>query len=160
MDDQDARTRQVLLAQALAGAGHVGEAISYFEALWDTHPGDGFINLQLARLERRQHDETKALEYYRASVSGTWEGDGLARRREVRFEMIDLLIAQRQASEARQELSIIAANAPDDPRIDIALAQRLEAAGDSAGAAIFTQKAAHLSPAVSGELAKEHTDDR
>lgn len=44
------RSYELLLAQALAAAGHTEEAYNYFSGLWDSAPGDGFINLQLARL--------------------------------------------------------------------------------------------------------------
>ena len=56
----DERANQLLLAQALAKAGHTEEATNYFLNLWDARPGDGFINLQLARLARQKGDYREA----------------------------------------------------------------------------------------------------
>src|ERR1700753_816441 len=42
------RSYELLLAQALGDAGHTEEAYNYFLGLWETQPGDGFINLRLA----------------------------------------------------------------------------------------------------------------
>ena len=75
---------QLALAQALAASGHVNEAENYFLNLWQSRPGDGLINLQLARLERSRGREQQATEYYRAAVFGTWDGDALTRRRDTR----------------------------------------------------------------------------
>ena len=61
--------------------------------LWVTQPGDGFINLELARLSAKKKDPQNAIKYYRASIYGTWEGDGVVRRREVRLELARYLIA-------------------------------------------------------------------
>ena len=52
----DERPYQLLLAEALAGSGHLDEATNYFLNLWTARPGDGFVNLQLARLSRTRDD--------------------------------------------------------------------------------------------------------
>src|SRR6185437_15818288 len=70
----ETRSYELLLAQALAEAGRTEEASSYFTGLWVTQPGDGFINLELARLAAKKSDTQNAIKYYRASVYGTWEG--------------------------------------------------------------------------------------
>src|SRR5580698_11531230 len=87
------RAYELLLAQALGDAGHTEEAYNYFLGLWETQPGDGFINLRLARLAAKKNDMQAAINYYRASIYGTWEGDGVVRRREVRLELARFLMA-------------------------------------------------------------------
>ena len=122
------RSYELLLAQALGDAGHTEESFNYFLGLWETQPGDGFINLSLARLAAKKNDVPAAINYYRASIYGTWEGDGVVRRREVRLELSQYLIAHHDLSSARTELLIAGGNAPDDVPLALTLAQLLEQA--------------------------------
>jgi tetratricopeptide (TPR) repeat protein len=123
------RSYELLLAQALADAGHTDEAYNYFLGLWETQPGDGFINLRLARLAAVKKDMQPAINYYREAIYGTWEGDGALRRREVRLELARYLIAHHDLSRARTELLVAGGNAPDDVGLALTLAPLLEQAG-------------------------------
>jgi Flp pilus assembly protein TadD len=138
------RSYELMLAQSLADAGRTEEAYNYYMELWELHPGDGFLNLQLARLAAklgaRKGETQDAINFYRASLYGTWEGDGVERRRAVRLELARYLIAQRQPGPARVELLVAGGNAPDTPEIDLTLAQLLEQAGAPADALTFYQK--------------------
>jgi Flp pilus assembly protein TadD len=124
------RSYELLLAQALADAGHTDEASNYFMNLWLAQPGDGFINLELARLSAKRKDAPNAIKYYRASIYGTWEGDGVVRRRVVRLELARYLIAQHDSNAARIELLIAAGNSPSDPVLNRTLADLLVQTGD------------------------------
>jgi tetratricopeptide (TPR) repeat protein len=135
-----------LLAQALGEAGHTDESTQYFMGLWDAEPGNGFINLQLARLAARRNDRPAAVNFYRASIYGTWEGDGAARRPEVRLELARYLLANRDFPSARMELLIAGGNAPDDFARDMAIGQLLEQAQDPEDAWIYYQHAAAARP--------------
>jgi predicted Zn-dependent protease len=116
---------QLLLAEALAQAGDDDEAQAYFSTLWDEEPGSGVLNLQLARLAVKKKQKDDAARYYRASIYGTWEGDGTERRREVRLELIRYLIGIGNLRSARNELLIAAGNASDDPAARLEIAQLL-----------------------------------
>jgi Tfp pilus assembly protein PilF len=140
------RDDQLLLAQSLAKAGHLDEATNYFVTLWDTRPGDGFINLELAQLARERHDDAEADNYYRASVYGSWEGDGVVRRREVRLELADFLIGQHRNEEARNVLFTVVGNAQKDVKLYGIVAQKLEEAGYPADAYTFLEKAVEVAP--------------
>lgn len=140
------RSYELLLAQALADSGRTEEASNYFINLWVTQPGDGFINLELARLSAKKNDSRNAIKYYRASIYGTWEGDGVVRRREVRLELARYLIQQRQMNAARIELLIAAGNSPSDPALNITLAGLLVQTGDTADGLTYYQKALHDHP--------------
>jgi len=142
----DERANQLLLAQALDAAGHTDEATNYFLNLHDATPGDGSINLQLARLARRKDDEAEADNYYRAAIYGSWEGDAVIRRRQTRLELADYLIQQHQLAEARNELFTVAGNAPADVQLDLDIARKLETAGFVQDALTFYQKAATADP--------------
>jgi tetratricopeptide (TPR) repeat protein len=111
----DDRTTAVELAGALAQAGRLQEAAVYFNTLWEKEPGDGEINLQLARLAARQGQAGSSLEHYHAAIYGVWEGDGAIRRRQVRLELVRYLIQQKRFGDARDELLIAAGNDTTTP---------------------------------------------
>jgi tetratricopeptide (TPR) repeat protein len=134
------RSYELLLAQALGDAGHTEESYNYFLGLWETQPGDGLINLRLARLAAAKKDMPAAVNYYRASIYGTWEGDGTVRRRGVRLELSRYLIAHHDLSSARTELLIAGGNAPDDVGLALTLAPLLEQAGAPRDALNYYEK--------------------
>ena len=136
----DSPDNELALAQALAASGHINEAENYFLNLWQARPGDGPINLQLARLERSKGDARTAIDYYQAAVFGTWAGDALTRRRDTRLELSKYLIEQGQLQSARAELAVAAGNNPD-PATQLVIAQLLEAAEDPKDAFIAYRNA-------------------
>lgn len=140
------RSYELLLARALADAGHTEEASNYFMNLWLTQPGDGFINLELARLSAKKKDAPNAIKYYRASIYGTWEGDGVVRRRNVRLELARYLIAQHDSNAARIELLIAAGNSPSDPGLNRMLADLLMQTGDAADGFVYYKKSLQDDP--------------
>ncbi len=142
----DERPYQLLLAQALASAGRIDQAMNYFLNLWAARPGDGFINLQLARLARRKGDPQQAIDYYRAAIFGDWQGDGLTRRREARLELIDYFMERHDVTAARAELLIASGNAPNDPRLNVLFGDKFVAIGDLVDALAAYRKAMILDP--------------
>jgi tetratricopeptide (TPR) repeat protein len=134
------RSDELLLAQALGDAGYTEESYNYFLSLWDAEPGDGFINLRLARLAAEKNDIQAATNYYRAAIYGTWEGDAPLRRRDVRLELARYLIAHNNLSGARTELLVAGSNAPDDVDLALALAPLLEQSGAADDALNYYQK--------------------
>jgi Tfp pilus assembly protein PilF len=147
------RNYELLLARALGDAGHTEESYNYFLGLWETEPGNGLINLNLARLAAKKNDPQTAIRYYRASIYGTWEGDGTVRRREVRLELSRYLLARHDLSGARTELLIAGGNAPDDTALALTLAPLLEQANASRDALNYYQKVLAQEP--SNETALE-----
>lgn len=138
---------EIQLAEALAAAGRTEEATSYFKTLAETRPGDGLINLHLARLSASQGDQQHALRYYQQSIFGDWQGDGYLRRRQVRLEMIRYLIAHGLYLRARSELLISAGNAPrGDPRFLVEVADTMEEARDPRNALKLYQHALRIDP--------------
>ncbi len=134
------RSYELLLAQALGDAGHTEESYNYFLGLWETQPGDGFINLRLARLAATKNEVQAAINYYRAAIYGTWEGDGALRRREVRLELARYLLEHRNLSSAQTELLVAGGNSPDDIAFTLTLAPLLEQAGDSRDALAYYER--------------------
>jgi tetratricopeptide (TPR) repeat protein len=140
--DADDRGLQIELATALAAAGRTQEAVVYFDTLHETEPGNGMINLQLARLAATQGNVAAAVDDYEAAVDGTWNGDGVVRRREVRLELARYLITQRRFDEARNQLLIAAGNAADNHKLQLTVAGLLEQAQGDADAYNLYRKAA------------------
>jgi tetratricopeptide (TPR) repeat protein len=147
------RGTEIDLATALADAGRTTEATAYFNTLWDSAPGDGIINLQLARLAARQGDEASAVLHYQVALDGTWQGNGYDRRREVRLELAGYLISRRKYNEADSQLLIAAGNAPDDPGIKVQIAALMEQANDLQGALGIYRTIAARHPAPVAALA-------
>lgn len=142
----DDENLQIELAEALAAAGRTQEAVAYFNTLLESRPGNGMINLQLARLAVTQGEEATALDHYQAALDGTWEGDGYIRRREVRLEMVRYLIDRKRFNQARNQLLIAVGNAPDDPGLELEMASLMEQAQDPSNALHLYQKALQHRP--------------
>ena len=147
------RSYELLLAQALADAGHTDEAFNYFSGLWDAEPGSGIINLQLARLAAAKNKSTEAVNFYRASIYGTWEGDGVARRRDVRFELTRYLLQRGDSTAARAELLVIEGNTESDSVLDLEIGNLFHQAGDIADALEAYSKASEADPKDPAPLA-------
>jgi tetratricopeptide (TPR) repeat protein len=138
---------ELLLAQALGEAGHLDESYNYFAGLWEGQPGNGFINLELARLAAKRKDKQAAINFYRAAINGTWEtGDGMERRPQVRLELARYLIEQKELAPARLELLIAAGNAPGTPEFDLMLGNLLQQADDPSDAWGYYKKAIAAQP--------------
>jgi len=137
------RDYKLLLAQALGEDGRIEEANNYFLNLRDAEPGDGFINLQLARLARERKQKQQAIDFYRASIFGDWKGEGDVHRRAVRLELADFLIDQKDMQEAQSELFIVTSNTRSlaDASLDLTLGDAFLRTGDSANALKLYQKA-------------------
>ena len=106
------RQIEIALASALASAGRIQEATAYFNTLRDAEPGNGEINLQLARLAARSGNEEIAKQQYHAAIYGNWEGDGYLKRRDSRLELVRYLISRGRFDQARSELLVASGNAP------------------------------------------------
>ena len=139
--DPDNRGYELLLAQALSDSGRIEQATNYFLNLRDLRPGDGFINLQLARLARSKGTPTEAVNDYHASIFGDWGGDGAVRRRNVRLELADYLTSLHQTEAARAELLIASGNAPNDLNVIVTIGGKFAAIGDAADALTAYKKA-------------------
>ncbi|MFT4112855.1 tetratricopeptide repeat protein [Silvibacterium sp.] len=136
------RETEIALASALAAAGRANEATAYFNTLLEAAPGNGVINLQLARLAAKQGHEAQAVESYQRALDGVWQGDGYQRRLQVRLELVGYLLSLKEFSRAQGELLTAAGNAPDEPEIKIRIAGLMEQAGDPQNAFLLYRKLA------------------
>ena len=148
------RDYQLKLAQALAEEGRTEEATNYFLTLWDTEPGDGFINLMLARLSARAGHPQQAINYYQASIFGNWPGNGVEIRRDVRLELVGILLQQHEPDAARLQLLTAASNAPPTDKLNLQFGERFEQMGDLPDALTYYRKAVTDAPGQRAPLAK------
>ncbi|HEX4021021.1 MAG TPA: tetratricopeptide repeat protein [Acidobacteriaceae bacterium] len=135
------RTYELALAQALASAGHTDEAIAYYSTLQQAEPGDGLLNLQLARLAVKKKEPAQAIAYYRASLNGDWLTEGVSHRREARLELAQYLLSLRQFVPAQEELLTAQGNSLEDPSVMNQIAALLQQAQDPSDALTAYQKA-------------------
>ena len=138
-EQQDDPGTEIGLAEGLAEIGtprSLQEAVVYLNTLWEKEPGNGNINLQLARVLARQGQAASALEHYHAAVYGVWEGHGAVQGRQARLEMVRYQISLGRFNDARGELLIAAGNDTSTPTL-------MEAAGLLAEAH-FPADALHL----------------
>jgi Flp pilus assembly protein TadD len=143
------RSTAIKLAEALASAGRIQEATVYFNALLESQQGSGVINLQLARLAARQGNESQAIDDFQRAIYGNWEGDGYVRRREVRLELVNYLIANHRLDQARSELLVASGNAPsDDISIQLEIARNMEQAQDPSDAFHVYRTILHHHPSL------------
>jgi tetratricopeptide (TPR) repeat protein len=105
------------LAQALIAASRADEARAYLLNLWELEPGNGTVNLELARLAAGQGDIGEAARYYHNAIFGVWEENPEERRRQVRLELCQLLVNRGTRNEAQAALIELAGDLPKDPEI-------------------------------------------
>jgi tetratricopeptide (TPR) repeat protein len=142
---QDDPATEIELAQALAEIGtprSLEEAAVYLNTLWEKEPGNGNINLQLARVLARQGQVASALERYHAAVYGVWEGHGAVQGRQARLEMVRYQISLGRFSDARGELVIAAGNDTSTPTLMVAAGLLAEAHAAADALHIYQEVAA------------------
>lgn len=103
------------LAQALMADHRPQEARSHLLSLWEKEPGDGTLNLELARLAVMWGDTAQAVRYYHAAIYGLWPEEPMAHRWQIRFELSEYLLGRhtiQDAKDAQAELVALAAELP------------------------------------------------
>lgn len=110
---------QLNLAEALIGLKHTGEASAYLINLWDREPGDGFVNLELARINAQQDQTQDAVRYYHEAIYAFWPNGQETKRRDARLELIELFLRINDKAEAQAELIALSENAGDDPAVQL-----------------------------------------
>jgi predicted Zn-dependent protease len=117
------------LARALAAANRPAEARAYLLTLREAQPGNGPVNLELARLSARDGNVPDALRYYHSSIEGAWADSGEARRRTARFELAEFLVRRDAGVQAQSELIALRGDLPDDPAFQKRVARLMLEAG-------------------------------
>jgi tetratricopeptide (TPR) repeat protein len=141
-------TYQLQLATALVAAGRLAEAEAQLQTLWSETPGDGVINLQLARIAARQYRVTDAVRSYHAAIDGLWTAaDPVAMRRDARLELAQFLLARGERAQAQVELVAMAADPPPTAAEQVDIARLLTEADADNRALTLLAATLRLDPA-------------
>jgi tetratricopeptide (TPR) repeat protein len=144
---------QLWLAESLAATGRIPEARTYLVSLRERDPGNGPVNLELARLAAQEHNVEQAVEYYHDAVYCEWEGDPVVERRSVRLELVNFLLVSDQKEAARAELIAIEGNLPPTPKLQIQVGKILMTANGYDDALRLFRQALNESPRSAEALA-------
>ncbi len=134
------------LGEALIQAHQPVEARAQLLTLWSEQPGNGRINLGLARLAAADGDVRGAVRYYHAAVDGSWESGAPNARRQARLEAAQLLLAHGERFRAQSELIALIDDLPADARIITQVAGLLVDAGADVRAGALLDRALTLDP--------------
>ena len=118
------------LALALTAANRTDEARAHLLNLWERQPGDGTVNLELARLAVRQGRTAEAIRYFHNAIFGVWPGNPDEARRNVRFELCNFLLAHGLKAEAQAVLIELATDLPKDADLHVRVADLFLSATD------------------------------
>lgn len=145
--DRNNRGFALSLAGALAAGHHLAEANEALLRLRESDPEDAEIDLALARLNASSGDINDAVHYYQNALYGRWTGSQIdARRTEVRFDLIHLLLEHNERSRAISELLILAADAPPNSDSRVSIARLFLQAGDAKNALKYFEESLHTQP--------------
>ena len=144
---------QLRLGQSLAATGSLQEARTCLLSLRERELGNGPVNLELARLAAREHATSEAVQYYHDAVYSEWEGDAAGRRRAVRLELVNFLLATGQKAAARAELIGVAGNLPPNAELRTEVGELLMKAGAYDDALNLFRQALALQPRSAHALA-------
>ncbi|MFY9804662.1 MAG: tetratricopeptide repeat protein [Candidatus Acidiferrales bacterium] len=103
---------QFSLAKALAAAGHGDEARAYLLNLLSESPGNGEVNLELARIAAHNNSTADALRFYQGAIYGEWDADPIETRWQVRRELCEFLLDHGLARQATPEVIALEENTP------------------------------------------------
>lgn len=122
------------LAQALALAGRNKEALSHFLNLWESEPGDGEVNLEIARLAMRMNEPAEASRFFHGAIYGVWNDSPEQHRLEARIELAKFLLSRGAFGQADAELVALSAELPDNTPLRLEVGSLFTQAGDLARA--------------------------
>jgi tetratricopeptide (TPR) repeat protein len=128
--DPGNRQYRLALAEGLAATGLDEEARRVLLALREIQTEDPEANLQLARLAARGSDIDAGRRYYQSALAGLWRPEHTERRRDVRTELIEFMLAHEERARALSELVVLAANLPEHAGVHTQVGHMFLAAGD------------------------------
>ena len=152
--DRENRAYVLALADALAAGNHTMEAQQALMRLRESDPTNAEVNLHLARLAAKTGDVNNAVLYYHSSLDGMWAGpEATERRRNVRLELIHLLIDHHDENRALSELLILDSELPDDSNAHVQAAKLFLKVDDARHALDDFDEAVRLDPHNADALA-------
>jgi tetratricopeptide (TPR) repeat protein len=139
---------RLALATILIDAGRLAEAQSHIEELLQENPTNGVINLLRARLAMKRNRLNLATQYYQRAVYEYWPASELPKRRQARWELVDLLARTGQRNALIAELIQLYSEGPHTPQEKAKI-----------GALLLNNGAASEAMQVFRDLAKQSPND-
>lgn len=127
---RDNDTYRLKLALALMQAGKWEEARAHLLNLWEQRPGDGEVNLLLARVFANRNLPS-AIRYYQGAIYGVWKTDPVGNRESARFELVEYLLSHGREDAAQAELIALASEAPSNVTDQLRLANLMMKADET-----------------------------
>jgi tetratricopeptide (TPR) repeat protein len=124
-------TYQLELGRALAANAEYGQARQVLLQFREHRPEDASVNVELARLESRGGDAAAAVRYYQHATAALWSDRDTELRRQIRLELVDVLLSRNLRSRALSELLVVSATLPDNATIRTRVGRMLLDAGDA-----------------------------
>jgi tetratricopeptide (TPR) repeat protein len=134
------------LAHALTAAGHLRQARAYLLALWDSEPGNGTLNLELAQLSAQSGSVQEAVQYYHDALYGQWDENPAEHRRLAGLDLAEFLIKVGQKAQAQVELIALTGSLPNDPPLQTRVGSLLMQTGEYEHAAPLFRQALRVNP--------------
>lgn len=146
-NDRNNRKYAFALAEALGAGNHDAEAAQIVLRLRELDPEDAEINLVLARLASKQGDLPQAVHFYENAIYGRWTGTHVdERRRKIRVQLIQLLLAHHERDRALSELLILDGDLPPEAIAHVQAGELFLEAGNAEHALKNFQQATKLDP--------------
>jgi tetratricopeptide (TPR) repeat protein len=141
---RDQKRYVLALADALARSGTPDAAVRALQGLREFTPEDVEVNLALARLNRDQKQYGNALRYYHHAI---YAPDSTPERaRQVRFELVRMLLEAGDQTRAQAELIASTIDLPDAADVRLELARLFERADSNERAAQQYQRVLKTAP--------------
>ncbi len=134
------------LADSLMQANKTDQALNYYLGLWQSMPGNGAVNLQLARLYARKGDLPAAERYFNGAVFGDWPQNATANRRAASLELIHFYLDRGDTGHAESQLMILSDNLPEDPQLHTQVGDLYSRVGDYQRAVAQYREALRFNP--------------
>jgi tetratricopeptide (TPR) repeat protein len=135
------------LGAAQLEAGRSADAEATIKALLDRAENDGAVNLTMAHVLEREGRRQEATAYYHRAIFGRWSADSILRRRQARFELIDLLARHGASGELLAELLPLEETPSDSVVLRRRLGHLFNLAGSPARAANMFRDLVRRDPA-------------
>ncbi|MDE3136102.1 MAG: tetratricopeptide repeat protein [Acidobacteriota bacterium] len=104
----DNPTFQLRLAQALAADNRIDAAEAYLLDLWNSEPGSGEVNFELAQLEARKGNPD-AVRYFDNAIYGAWKENTAEQRWNTRLALFHYWMSRHDLGQAQGQLLAMAA---------------------------------------------------
>jgi Tfp pilus assembly protein PilF len=134
------------LADALSQSGQTEQAFNYYQALRQSRPNNGPVNLQLARLSARKGDSSGAERYYNGALFGDWPDKSEENRRAATLELVQFYLDRGDTGHAESQLIILADNLPEDAQLHTQVANLFARVGDDSRAMDQYRRAERIDP--------------